>query len=84
MAYDAGRGRVVLHAGYSAGWGRLDDTWEWDGNTWSQVALLGTRPPARSLGSMAYHAATRRVVLFGGRDPDGRALGDTWLFDGQT
>jgi len=35
MAYDAARKRVVLFAGASAK-GILNDTWEWDGHTWTR------------------------------------------------
>ena len=44
MAYDSKRGRTVLFGG-SAGNVNLNDTWEWDGQDWTQVADTG--PPAR-------------------------------------
>lgn len=36
MVYDAARNRTVLHGG--TGEKVLDDTWEWDGKGWLQVA----------------------------------------------
>jgi uncharacterized protein (TIGR03437 family) len=41
-----------------------------------------TSPPARSQSAMAYDSAHGQVVLFGGADPNGTALNDTWVWDG--
>ena len=57
MAYDAARRRIVLFGGYNDVTGRvLNDTWEWDGTTWTQATpavaspriatLASTQPPA--------------------------------------
>lgn len=50
-----------------------DDTWEWDGIAWTEVAALN-RPPAHSEHTMAYDQRSRRIVLFGGTG----GLGGTW------
>jgi hypothetical protein len=76
MAYDSGRGRVVLFGGYDGS--ALGDTWEWDGSTWEQVASTG--PSSRQYPAMAYDAARGRVVLFGGFHLG--PLADTWEWDG--
>lgn len=87
LAYDAARRVVVLFGGVgesTTGVRELDDTWEWDGVTWVERAVM-RRPDARSGHAMAYDTARRRVVLFGGvtRFPgvDTRH-GDTWEWDG--
>ena len=36
MAYDTSRNVLVLHGGIVPG-GRLQDTWEWDGSTWTKL-----------------------------------------------
>jgi len=41
------------------------DTWTWDGTTWTKQASAA-HPSAREGAAMAYDAATRTVVLFGG------------------
>lgn len=82
LAYDAARQRVVLFGGTYADTEEFlifDDTWEWDGTTWTAVSTSG--PPARFDAKMAYDAARQRVVLFGGQDGND-FLGDTWLWDG--
>lgn len=80
MAYDRGRARVVLFSGSATtGAPASDDTWEWDGTDWSELAP-STRPPARIHHAMAYDAARDRVVLFGG--DAGSARADTWLWNG--
>lgn len=76
LAFDSVRRRVVLHG--SAG------TWEWDGVTWHHPASA-TMPTATRDFSLAFDAASQRVVLFGGRfstfasDP---MLNETWQWDG--
>jgi hypothetical protein len=85
MAYDENHKTVVLFGGIVA-YGATEhgppknDTWEWDGEYWIQVADMG--PSARHLHSMASDTANKRIVLFGGEGADGVSLQDTWLWDG--
>src|SRR5438105_4854819 len=77
MSYDSARERTVLFGGYLFLSGKdLDfgDTWEWDGEDWTQVADIG--PFSRQWHSMAYDSKRNRVVLFGGNRVG--FLGDTW------
>ncbi len=84
MAYDPVRQRTVLFGGAagSTGASLLDDTWEWNGTTWTTF-VVATRPLARQEAAMAFHPASSRIVLAGGR---GVNLGDwrfdTWEWDG--
>lgn len=72
MVYDAGRGRSFYY-----GWGQ---TWEWDGANWAQ--LMPAKSPTTRFGhAMAYDAARRRVVLFGG-EFGGLIYDETWEWDG--
>ena len=50
MAYDSVRHVVVLFGGE----GPLGDTWEWDGNSWTQIAVTG--PSARDESAMVLTA----------------------------
>jgi cysteine-rich repeat protein len=65
MAYDATRDRVVLFGGYDGTY--RNDTWEWDGSTWTLLSSQ-TSPPPRTGHAMAYDATRGRIVLFGGDD----------------
>jgi len=77
MAYDANRDRLILFGGHTGSGGEFkSDTWEWDGESWSELPIEG--PPARSGHGMAYDAARQQVVLFGGSG-DAGPLGDTWV-----
>lgn len=80
MAYDAGRGTLVMFGGENidAPFGVLSDTWEWDGARWTERA---GGPPARSHAAMAYDRRSGHVVMFGG-DGEFGGLGDTWDWDG--
>ena len=84
MADDAATGTVVLFGGASnSGSGQnLGDTWTWNGTTWTKQAPP-VHPSARSDAAMAYDAATRTVVLFGGLGR-GVELADTWTWNGTT
>lgn len=77
MAYDAGRGVIVLFGGSGTS-GALGDTWEWNGVIWRQ-RMTRTMPPARSGHAMTFDAARGRIVMFGGGGPVERS---TWEWDG--
>ncbi len=87
IAYDAGRKTVVMFGGLFVASRALDQTWTWDGTTWTQMRPA-TSPPARFNHGMTYVAATHSVVLTGGArstpDEGFRALTDTWTWDGVT
>lgn len=88
IAFDRGRGKLVLFGGLVAG--KVGgDTWEWDGRFWTQVADTGPTP--RTYHAMAYDPTGERILLFGGSDGgpvsgEGAQrvyFGDTWAWDGQ-
>jgi hypothetical protein len=65
IAYDPLRKKVVLFGGRKSGEKWVDgDTWEFDGNKWSQVNTQGPTP--RSGASLVYDAQLKQIVLFGG------------------
>ena len=82
MAYDSSRGRTVLFGGGTGTTALtgLNDTWEWDGEYWTQVADTG--PPGRLQAVMAYDVHRNQTVLFGGMS-GGVFKGDTWGWDGR-
>lgn len=88
MAYDEARGVTVLYGGGTCGfnadfcpWGdpagrpHYDETWEWDGLTWTQAADDG--PPYNRFHSMTYDSARQRVVMYGGSDDRSGSIGNT-------
>jgi hypothetical protein len=61
---------------------RLDDV---DGATWTWTRLVAPGGPSFRTGfGLAADLGRGDVVLFGGRDAGGTALGDTWLWDGSS
>ena len=58
-------------------------TLEWTGATWQEVSNFG--PQARYFSTIAFDAANKRCVMFGGQafTPAGLLLNDTWEWDGQ-
>jgi len=87
LAYDAAIGAEVLFGGnaanpFSGNLGpALADTWTFDGESWAHL-LTAHSPAARQQASMAYDAAHKVVLLFGGVDNNGTVLNDTWSFNG--
>jgi hypothetical protein len=80
MTYDASIGEVVLFGGYNyVGGQALDDTWIWNGTTWSQIQTTFT-PAGRYCASMAYDPGFKGLLLFGGFLTDGPWTNQTWLF----
>jgi len=79
MVYDSTRSHIVLFGGDN-GQSIFGDTWEWDGNDWSNHTSLAGSPPARTQHGMAYDSAHRQVVIFGGYGSD--FLSDTWQYPG--
>jgi hypothetical protein len=80
LAYDAGRGKVVLYGGIDESGGSNAEVWEWDGTAETWTRKNPGPNPSRWGHAMAYHAGLHRIVLFGGsyRHP---TLGDGDLFD---
>ncbi|MBI5546736.1 MAG: hypothetical protein HY901_22870, partial [Deltaproteobacteria bacterium] len=84
MAYDIARGRTVIFGGESGdedmgGSSTYNDTWELDGvagSPWLAMSQIDEIPPARSGHALAYDAARKQVVLFGG------AGTNTWVWNG--
>jgi hypothetical protein len=71
----------VVFGGFDAT-GYLNDTWVFDGSTWSLVATPSA-PPPRAASAMSYDRIAKKLVLFGGFNGT-QYLGDTWLWDGAT
>lgn len=80
LAYDERRGRVVLFGGFRFVFPHFgDETWEWDGVTWSR-ASPALAPPPRDSATLFFDG--QRVILFGGWNGQS-ALDDVWAWDGQ-
>jgi hypothetical protein len=84
MTYDSSRHVTVLFGG--TGVGMYDDTWEWNGITWTKVNNGGgggvTNPSPRLQHAMTYDSFRNVTVLFGG--DDGADDDETWEWNGTT
>jgi hypothetical protein len=87
LAYDAARGVTVLFGGCCTSAGAfMNDTWEWDGATWTE-RFPTVSPPERESSAMVYDSARGVMVLFGGIDDWSTSFdlfGDTWTWDGSS
>ena len=82
MAYDPLRKVVVMLGGRLTDSGILrGDTWEYDGNDWTQI-VSGGKPGDRGDGpGLVYDSCRNRIVLFGGKAAFGQNM--TWEYDGK-
>lgn len=83
MTWDAARSRVVLFGGSSSRTVKRNDTWEWDGSTWTDRTPT-TSPSPRDDHGLAYSTQSGSVVLVGGYDSTQLLVGDTWEWNGTT
>jgi hypothetical protein len=86
LVYDAGRKRTVLFGGMGARRGEasaplFDDTWEFDGTTWTQARVSGPSP--RLSPGITYDSKRGLVLLFGGANHE-RVFNDLWAWNGTT
>jgi hypothetical protein len=84
MSYDSVRSRTVLFGGNSLIGGEVasvNDTWEWDGEFWTQMADIG--PAARQDHALCFDGVRQTTLLFGGLAGQNTPLGDTWSWDGE-
>jgi hypothetical protein len=84
-AYDEARHQLVVVVGYAGAppqW--VTETWTWDGAAWTLRNPQHRPPGALSGHSLAYDAASKRVVLFGGKSDmlHSNPLDQTWVWDG--
>lgn len=79
MVFDSSRGVAVMFGGsLSYPSDRTDETWEWNGSTWS--LRPGGGPSARRDHAAAFDSDRNVMVVFGGACND--SCGDTWEWDG--
>jgi hypothetical protein len=76
IAFDRSHGEGVLFGGRTnfPPYGPLNDTWLWNGTTWSQIYPRMSPPAARA--QMTFDAATHEIVLVSGTQ--------TWVWHDQT
>jgi hypothetical protein len=83
FAYDISTGTVVLFGGNN-GSELLNDTWTWDGTTWTQqFPPVSPSPRSFNTPQMVYDAISGTTLLFGGYGSNGAFFGDTWSWDGK-
>lgn len=83
LAYDPATSQLILFGGFDSLGNLLNDTWNWDGTTWTQI-FPSNSPSARAFASMAFDSATNQLILFGGVNSVGDSLSDTWYWNGTT
>ncbi|MGO8960995.1 MAG: kelch repeat-containing protein [Streptosporangiaceae bacterium] len=85
FAYDAARHELVLFGGDDFGSanasGGFRGTWTRIGRSWTKQHPASS-PSGRTGAAMAYDAATRQLLLFGGSSPGGGVDAQTWIWTG--
>jgi hypothetical protein len=81
-AYDGANRTVVVFGGARSDGTLSDQTWVWNGSTWSHADVYGAMPAPRQRASMAFDPALNQLILFGGAGAGGRLYDDTWAWNG--
>lgn len=78
LAFNPLTGKTCLFGGGENSTGLiLNDYWEWDGKTWTQVQK-NAAPEARLYAAMAFDPVRKSMILFGGIGNAPGAYSDTW------
>jgi hypothetical protein len=80
MDYCSAMQKVYMFGGQGTYW---NDVYSYDvpTNTWTHHAPAGTPPPVRREAAFAYDSTNNIFLLYGGQDPAGNTLNDTWVYD---
>ena len=78
-AYDSTRDVLIIYGGLQNPTNKFDETWEWNGEQWTEFIVPG--PSLREGSLMAYDATRAQTILFGGA-VDLDIQGDTWAWNG--
>ncbi len=81
MAYDSFRSTVVMHGGQDASGGYLEDTWEWDGTSWTNVSSAIPGGPGLDC-EMSYDSQRGVMVLVSSAVVAGFIVDRTYEFSG--
>ncbi len=79
MAFDRNNGVTVLFGGAHSTGGLENDTWLWNGWSWTN-ANPSQPPPARQGHAMSYDIGNKVTLMVGGVESN--VVNDTWLWDG--
>lgn len=82
LAFDEAAGKAIGYGGFDCcGYTHFDLTWEWDGETWSEIDPI-QRPGRREGHPMTYEPSSSTSILFGGYSVDLNDVTDeTWAYD---
>ncbi len=81
MAYDPAIAKIVLFGGAGPNdWPPRNETWLFDGTTWTAGPVAPAGLAGRTGAGMVYDDALGKLVLFGGTGVS--PYNDTWFFDG--
>jgi len=82
MAFDSSRNVSVLFGGVDMDLSYLNETWEYNGASWSNVTgiIPGKIPAKRSYPAMTYDSLRKKVILFAGNTAG--YLDDAWEYNG--
>jgi hypothetical protein len=76
MVYDESRQEVILFGGQDESMKPNDETWSWNGETWTSISDSG--PKSRAHFGFAYDPDHAQILLYGGYT--GNVLDDFWAW----
>jgi hypothetical protein len=82
MAFDPDINKIVLFGGTGPSWPPYNETWLFDGATWTKGPAAPNGLLGRTGAGMVYDPDIHRIVMVGGSGVT--PFADAWLFDGST
>jgi hypothetical protein len=82
MGYDPGIKKIILYGGHIVSeemMKNFDDTWQWDGKTWTEIQTSQS-PGQRTNSGFVYHTSLKQLMLFGGGGKPNEVMNDLWIF----
>jgi hypothetical protein len=86
MAYDPVSGKVIMFGGCLVTTGDcayLDETWSWDGSTWTDLtSTVTTTPASRGWAGMVEDPVSHKLLMYGGYNTSHGDYDETWQWSG--
>ncbi len=82
IAYDPATHVVMMYGGRVAAGQLVDDTWAWDGNTWTELDAGTGSPPPDEGGAMAWDERLATMVLVVPGPSAAAPQPETWIWTG--
>src|SRR6185437_2724068 len=83
FVYDPATKAAIMYGGYSSSTGGTEDTWSWNGSSWTELQPAASPGVVSPTWQSGYDPATGQLIVYGGAGGDGFSQ-STWAWTGTT